>query len=106
MKREEYYQMMVTGQFNDSFEPVMDGVANVTKNYAFWLSKKYGPSYVITPSFPKHTDKNEFEVLRYHSIGIPNYPPYRLGMPKIDMSLRYKLNRIQFDIMHAHCPFS
>jgi hypothetical protein len=31
---------LIIGQFNDSYEPVMDGVANVTKNYAYWLDKK------------------------------------------------------------------
>ena len=28
---------MIVGQFNDSYPPIMDGVANVTKNYSYCL---------------------------------------------------------------------
>lgn len=56
---------LITGQFNEAFTPIMDGVTNVVRNYAYWLNKKYGVSYVITPHFPKYTDREEYEVIRY-----------------------------------------
>ena len=31
------------GQFNESFPPIVDGVANVVKNYAYWLEQKVRP---------------------------------------------------------------
>lgn len=97
---------LVIGQFNDSFPPVMDGVANVTKNYAYWLNRDYGRCYVITPKFPTYDDCEEFEVLRYFSLPLVPRPPYRLGMPGLDLAIRKKLQQIPFDLVHAHSPFS
>lgn len=97
---------LITGQFNDSFPPVMDGVANVTKNYAYWLNRKYGKSYVITPSFPNYQDVEEFEVIRYTSAPFPLRPPFRTGLPRLDRNLGPTLDAIPFDLVHAHCPFS
>lgn len=97
---------MITGQFNDSFPPIMDGVANVVKNYAFWLNRKYGQSYVITPFVPNHEDFEEFKVYRYNSLPLPFRKPYRWGLPKLSMKVRNDLENIKFDIIHAHSPFS
>jgi 1,2-diacylglycerol 3-alpha-glucosyltransferase len=97
---------LVVGQFNDSYEPLMDGVVNVTKNYAYWLNKSNCKSYVITPHYPNYEDSVDFEVLRYFSLEIPVRKPYRLGMPKIDLPFIKKVNAIPFNIVHAHCPFS
>ena len=97
---------LIVGQFNDSFQPVMDGVANVTKNYAYWLNKKHGKSYVITPSFPDYHDNEEFQVFRYFSVPVPTRPPYRFGIPQLDFSIKKNIIDIPFDIVHAHSPFS
>ncbi len=97
---------MITGQFNDSFPPIMDGVANVVKNYAYWLNKKHGKSFVITPSFPDHEDNEEFTVYRYLSVPLVFKRPYRLGLPLFSATVRRKLNNIEFDILHTHSPFS
>lgn len=97
---------LVTGQFNDSYKPVMDGVVNVVRNYAYWLNLKYGKSYIITPAFPQYADNEEFEVLRYFSTVLPKRSPYRLGIPQLDFFIRKRINLIPFDIVHAHCPFS
>jgi len=97
---------LVTGQFNESFTPIMDGVTNVVRNYAYWLNKKYGTGYVITPHFPKHTDKEDFEVIRYTSISVPKRAPYRVGVPVLDAQILRRIKDIPFDIVHAHCPFS
>jgi 1,2-diacylglycerol 3-alpha-glucosyltransferase len=97
---------LITGQFNDSYKPVMDGVVNVVRNYAYWLNRKYGKSFVITPAFPQYIDDEEFEVIRYFSTVLPRRSPYRLGIPQLDFYIRKKISRIPFDIVHAHCPFS
>jgi len=96
---------ILCGQFGDSYEPVLDGVTNVIKNYAYWLNRKYCKCYVITPSYPKFTDSDDFEVMRYFSVALPLRPPYRLGIPQIDLKLYMKLNKIPFSILHAHSPF-
>ncbi len=96
---------IITGQFNESFPPIIDGVANVVKNYAYWMNKKYGPSYVITTTHPKAEDNYEFEVLRYSSMKVPTRSEYRFGLPKMDSLFWKELKKIPFDIVHAHCPF-
>ncbi|MEN2984465.1 MAG: glycosyltransferase [Dictyoglomaceae bacterium] len=97
---------LVTGQFTDAYYPITDGVANVAKNYAYWLNKKYGKTYVITPSFPNYKDDEEFEVIRFFSIPLVIRPPYRLGIPFIDVKSMEKINKIPFSLIHAHSPFS
>ncbi len=97
---------LVIGQFNDSFQPVMDGVANVTRNYAYWLNNKYAQAYVITPRVPGYTDVEEFEVLRYFSLPLILRSPYRLGIPQLDRTIKRQIRNIPFNIVHAHSPFS
>jgi 1,2-diacylglycerol 3-alpha-glucosyltransferase len=97
---------LVAGQFSESYPPILDGVGNVVKNYAYWINKKYGTSYVITPKFPGHTDNEEYKVLRYISLGVPTRPPYRTGLPGLDPGFMKQLRAVQFDIIHAHTPFS
>ena len=98
--------MLVTGQFNDGFLPILDGVVNVVKNYAEWLHERYGNTYVVTPSFPNYVDQEPYTVLRYPSIAIPFRAPYRQGLPSLDGSLLMTLRKIPFDIVHTHTPFS
>jgi len=97
---------LITGQFNDSFIPVMDGVTNVVKNYAYWLDKKYGESYVATPAYPGYVDREEFPVLRYYSIPLKMREPYRIGLDLLDINFRTTIKNIPFDIVPAHCPFT
>lgn len=92
------------GLFNDSFPPIMDGVAQGTRNIAYWLNKKYGKCYVVTPRFPKYADEEEFNVLRYPSVALLGRKPYRFGMPGLSLDL--DLDKIPFDLVHAKCPFS
>ncbi len=97
---------LIVGQFNDSYPPVMDGVGNAVQNYAYWINKKYGKSYVITPKFPRYIDDEEFEVIRYASTHLPLRPPYRLGLPLVAFHSKKKLKQIDFNILHVHSPFS
>jgi glycosyltransferase involved in cell wall biosynthesis len=110
---------IVTGIFNDSYAPITDGVAMVTKNYAYWLNRLVGPSCVITPDMPNYYDTEEFPVYRYLSLPIASRPPYRVGMnfagevtekrrrgEGINERLHTNLMEMPFSLVHAHCPFT
>ena len=97
---------ITAGQFNESFPPIVDGVANVVKNYAYWINHKHGMSCVVTPKYPDAVDDYEFDVLRFPSIKVPTRNEYRVGLPKMDPGFWKELKKIPFDIVHAHSPFS
>ena len=79
------------GLFNESFPPVMDGVAVCVQNYAYWLQKKVGGVSVITPNKPGANYKQyPYEVLDYISVPVPFRHPYVTGITQID-PLRYNL---------------
>lgn len=92
------------GLFNDSFPPTIDGVANVTVNYARIIEEKYGEAVVATPFYPDVKDEYPFKVIRYPSIYISKNIGYRAGYP-FDAKALTRLEREQFDIIHTHCPF-
>lgn len=94
------------GLFNDCFPPIMDGVSLTTQNYAYWLNKKAGNVCVVTPSSPDANDDGTYPVYRYSSIPIPMRKPYRLGFPRIDWPFHARIQKLSFDLVHAHCPFS
>ena len=97
---------LVTGQFNDAFLPIMDGVTNVVKNYAEWMMHEHGASYVITPDFPDYSDQEPYPVIRYPSIPIPFRKPYRQGLPSLDALFMKRIREVPFDLVHTHTPFS
>lgn len=92
------------GLLNDSFPPVIDGVANAVKAYADILSKDNEP-VVITPKYPHIVDKYPYEVFRYHSIPTDKIFSYRAGNPFNPISVAELINK-KFDILHVHCPFA
>ncbi len=96
---------MVIGLFNDSFDPIMDGVGVCVRNYALWLSKQGSDPYVVAPSIPNYVDDDEFRVLRYRSVQLPSMAPYRAGLPGLDPEFHKRINGVAFDLVHAHCPF-
>jgi len=97
---------LTIGQFNESFPPIVDGVANVVKNYAYWMNHKYGDCLVVAPKHPDADDTEyPFAVKRYLSMKVPTRGEYRFGVPQMDSTFWRKLKKVQFDIVHAHCPF-
>lgn len=96
--------MIVSGQFNDSLAPIVDGVAVTAQNYAYWLHRNHGPSFAVGPRVPGYVD-TEPNVLRYRSLSFHSSGPYRLGVPRIDRSFSGRIEMVPFDIVHAHCPF-
>ena len=95
------------GLFNESFPPVMDGVAVCVENYAHWIQEKVGGVSVVTPrKLNAHYGQYPYEVLDYVSVPVPFRHPYVTGIAQIDPLLRAKLYRRRFKIVHAHSPFS
>lgn len=94
------------GLFNESFPPVMDGVAVCVENYARWMQEKVGGVSVITPrnSDADYSDK-KYDVLTYLSVPVPFRKPYVAGISEIDPVFMRQLLKRRFKIVHAHSPF-
>ena len=89
---------------NDSFPPMLDGVANVVKNYADIITNRYGTATVVTPAYPDVTDDYPYEVIRYASMDTTKLVGYRTGYP-FDAKTLSRLSDLPMDLMHVHCPF-
>ena len=94
------------GLFNESFPPVMDGVAVCVENYAHWMQEKVGGVAVVTPRNPgaDYSDK-AYEVLDYLSVPVPFRAPYVTGISEMDPAFLKQLLQRRFKIVHAHSPF-
>lgn len=90
---------------NDSFPPLIDGVANTVVNYARNLPEYGFCPTVITPDHPEAEDKVfPFEVVRYPSIDLRNRTGgYMAGLP-FSPEVAGKLEGRSVDVIHAHCP--
>lgn len=93
------------GLFNDSFPPILDGVALTVQNYAYWLGRAGHKPVVVTPWNPVHF-QTDYPVMRFFSLPIPNRNPYRYGYPKLDPFIWKRLRKVPFQLVHSHCPFS
>ena len=93
------------GEFNDSFPPTIDGVAQAVKNYATYLQKKHCDVTVVTPAYKNVVDQYPFEVFRYQSIPLDSRIGYRAGNP-FNPETQIKLRHKNFDLMHIHSPFA
>ena len=89
---------------NDSFAPVIDGVANAVMNYAKNLSSDEESSVVITPDYPGADDSQfPYPVLRYPSLDLRKSTGYTAGIPFAPELLR-SLEPYHVQLMHSHCP--
>lgn len=88
---------------NDSFPPVIDGVANAVLNYAGILTRGPGHAVVGTPYYPGAVDEYPFPVVRYRSVDTTKLVGYRTGYPFSASALK-QLEEQQIDIIHSHCP--
>lgn len=92
--------------FNDSFPPTIDGVANVTVNYASILQKNYCDAGVVTPYYPGVEDRYDFPVIRYRSVNISNLAfGYRAGDP-FSPELIKRVGDEKPTLIHSHCPMA
>ena len=89
---------------NDSFPPVIDGVANAVTNYASVIQRSYGDATVVTPYYPDADDSiYPFPVLRYPSIDVTKLVGYRAGLP-LSPELMAQVEERHIDLIHSHCP--
>ena len=89
---------------NDSFPPVIDGVANAVMNYAKNLSSDEESSVVITPDYPGSDDSRfPYPVLRYPSLDLRKSTGYTAGIPFAPDILR-SLEPYHVQLLHSHCP--
>jgi 1,2-diacylglycerol 3-alpha-glucosyltransferase len=98
------------GLFNDTFPPLMDGVAVVILNYARWLNKTFGKCYAVVPRFPgargRTDSRGDVPVLRYRSVPLFFRYPYRVGLPWFDRPFLKEIRGLELDLVHSHNPFS
>jgi glycosyltransferase involved in cell wall biosynthesis len=99
---------MIIGEFSESYPPHIDGVGMVVRSYCEELSALGHTCYYIAPKNAGRQYENAapetFPVMKYASLPIPN-EAYSVGLPAFDLAFLYDLNRIPFDIVHAHTPF-
>ena len=88
---------------NDSFPPVVDGVANAVVNYAKELTRAGDFCAVATPEYPGVEDDYPFPVVRYPSVDTSKMVGYRAGNPFSPAAVE-TLSGMNFDLIHTHCP--
>lgn len=88
---------------NDSFPPLIDGVANAVVNYARVLTEKYDGAVVATPRYPGVTDAYSFPVVRYPSLNTTRMVGYRSGIP-FSPEAALRIEKEQVGLLHSHCP--
>ena len=91
---------------NDSFPPLIDGVANTVKNYASIISKNNGKATVAVPYYPAADDSAfEYKVVRFPSINTEKLVGYRAGFPFAPETID-EIKAENINIIHTHCPFT
>ena len=91
---------------NDSFPPLIDGVANAVVNYARILEEKYGHALVAAPAVPGADDSGfPFPVLRYPSIDTRKLVGYVAGYP-FSPETAYRVREEGTQLLHLHCPLA
>lgn len=91
---------------NDSFPPLIDGVANAVKNYAENLPTSGFDPVVITPAHPDAEDTGRpYPVVRYPSIDLRDKTGYMAGIP-FSPELVRQLEGRKISILHSHCPIA
>lgn len=91
---------------NDSFPPLIDGVANTVVNYANEITDRYGSACAVIPMYPDINDERfPFPVYRYPSIDTSKLLGYRSGYP-FSPEIAKKLTEQKVELLHCHCPLA
>ena len=108
----EYLSFEVQGSspevvlLNDSFPPLIDGVANTVLNYAGLLKKNGWDTSVVVPEYPGADDSSyPYPVIRYPSIDVRKLTGYTAGNP-FSTTVQSELRRHNVSVIHSHCPFA
>lgn len=91
---------------DDSFFPIIDGVAYVVNIYAKILTQMGHNVTVFAPNTGKFDDSTlPYKVIRCKSINMKAWG-YRVAMPLFHREFRKKVKNEKIDIIHIHSPFS
>ena len=91
---------------NDSFPPLIDGVANAVVNYARILTERGHRALVAAPAVPGADDSGfPFPVLRYPSIDTRKLVGYVAGYP-FSPETAYRVREEGVQLLHLHCPLA
>lgn len=99
---------MKVALLNDSFPPVIDGVANVVTNYAkIMQEEQLADVMVATPKYPDADYSGyPYKVVPYNSFDTTKIVKgYRAGNP-LDIKEIITMRDFNPDIIHSHCPVS
>ncbi len=89
---------------NDSFPPLIDGVANTVMNYAKELPGVGYEPMVITPAHPQaHDDIFDYAIARYPSISTQKFEGYPAGVP-FSPEVARQVQKRNIAVLHSHCP--
>lgn len=89
---------------NDSFSPLIDGVANTVMNYASELTNLGHNAVVITPATPQAEDSRfPYPIYRYPSIPTDKFEGYPAGIP-FSPDTAEKIRGANMGLYHTHCP--
>lgn len=95
------------GLFNECFPPVMDGVSLTVSNLARCFYQQGRDVAVVTPEMPGLDESQlPYSLFQYRSFPVPGRHPYRYGFPSLDFKCQKQVAALNFEILHAHCPFS
>ena len=91
---------------NDSFPPVIDGVANAVVNYARRINECGEKAFVVTPEYPGADDSVfDYPVYRYPGIDFRKTIGYVAGYP-FSPTVAKNIKDAGPDILHSHCPMA
>ena len=99
----EQHKDLTVCLLNDSFPPLIDGVANTVVNYANIIHGNLGKTVVAVPDFPGAVDQYDYPVIRYPSVDTTKIVGYRAGYPFSVTALGGVVEH-KPDIIHSHCP--
>lgn len=89
---------------NDSFPPLIDGVANAVMNYAQHIQTGRYHSMVITPDHPDADDSRfPYRIARYPSIKAQKFAGYPAGVP-FSPEVARNVSNEKVALLHSHCP--
>ena len=89
---------------NDSFPPIIDGVANAVTNYARVLHDNGQKVCVVTPEVSGADDSGyPYPVLRYQSLDLRDQIGYTVGNP-LSLAISQTLKNRPIGLLHSHCP--
>lgn len=89
---------------NDSFPPLIDGVANTVVNYAKELPQYGYQPTVITPAYTEADDSGyPYPIIRYPSLSTERFVGYPAGVP-FSPEVATEVKAQPVSVLHSHCP--